>query len=179
MTQQMPPQCLRLLQLQRCVIASRQAESADLAPRQIENLLRSGRWQRLHYGVYASFTGRPPREAVLWAAPLRAGPQAILSHQTAGGLYGIVDDKSGLIHVTIPHPQHLRPVAGLVIHRSSRILQVRDDGWRPPRTVIEETVFDLAEAATTFDDVVALLARSCQRHLTAPWCGPPCRLACS
>jgi hypothetical protein len=168
MTQHLPPQCLRLLKLQCGVIASRQAESAGLSPRRMEVLVRARRWQRVHYGVYAAFTGRLPREAVLWAAVLRAGQQAILSHQTAGGLYGLVDDRSKLIHVTVPHSRHLRQVAGLVIHRSSRLLQTRDDGWRPPRTIIEETVLDLAESATSFDDVVSLLARSCQRRLTAP-----------
>jgi hypothetical protein len=35
--------------------------------------------------------------------------------------------------------------------------------------MIEETVFDLAESASSLDDVVALLARSCQRRLTTPF----------
>jgi hypothetical protein len=151
------------------VIAAWQVESIGLCRRQVENLLRTGRWRRLRYGVYASFTGEAPRDAVLWAAVLRAGPQAILSHETAAGLYGILDDRSRLIHVTVPHPQHLRPISGLVIHRSSRIGQVRDDGFRPPRTVIEETIFDLAEVATSFDDVVSLMTRACQQSRTMPY----------
>jgi hypothetical protein len=169
MTLRLPPQCLLLLSFQSGVIASWQAEAAGLGPRQIENLVRYGRWQRLHLGVYAAFTGKPPREAVLWAAVLRAGPQAALSHETAAGLYGILGDRSRLIHVTVPHPQHVQPVTGLVIHRSSRLLQTRDAGFCPPRTMIEDTVFDLAQSATSFDDVIALLARSCQQALTTPF----------
>jgi hypothetical protein len=169
MTYQLPPPCQRLLKRQSGVIAAWQTESAGPDRRQLENLLRSGRWQRLQRGVYASFSGEPPRNAVLWAAVLRAGPEAILSHETAAGLYGIFDDRSRLIHLTVPHPQHMRPIAGLVIHRSSRIAQTRDDGFRPPRTSVEETVFDLAESAKTFDDVVSLLARACQRSLTMPY----------
>ena len=169
MTHQLPPQCLRLLRRQSGVIASWQATYAGLGRRQVENLVRSGRWRRLQLGVYAAFTGKPPRDALLWAAVLRAGPQAILSHETAAGLYGILEDRSRLIHVTVPHPQHLRPIAGLVIHRSSRILQTRHPGYAPPRTLIEETVFDLAQSAFSFDDVVSMLARSCQRHLTTPY----------
>ena len=169
MTQHLPPPCLRLLRLQSGVIASYQAESAGLRRRQIENLVRSGRWRRLHLGVYAAFTGKPPRDAVLWAAVLRTGPQSILSHQTAAGLYGLVRDSGRLIHVSVPQPQHTRPIAGLVIHRSSRILQARDPGWLPPRTMIEETVLDLAQEAASFDDVISLLAQSCQRRLTAPF----------
>ena len=45
--------------------------------------MRSGRWQRLQRGVYATFSGEPTRQTALWAALLRAGPGAVLSHQTA------------------------------------------------------------------------------------------------
>jgi hypothetical protein len=46
------------------------------------------RWRRLHPGVYAAFSGQPGRDPVLWAAVLRAGPRAILSHETAAELHG-------------------------------------------------------------------------------------------
>ena len=168
MTQQLPPQCLRLLRRQRGVIASWQAEPADLEPRRMEVLVRHGRWQRLYYGVYASFTGEPPRDAVLWAAVLRAGPLAILSHETAAEVDGLLDKRSKLLHVTIPASQRVRPIAGFAIHRSERILEARDPCLLPPRTMIEETVIDLIQDATSLDDVVSLLARACQRRLTFP-----------
>jgi hypothetical protein len=167
--QKLPDQCLRLLKRQHGVIASWQVRQAGLTSYRIAGLLRSGRWQRIGYGVYAAFTGLLPRDAVLWAAVLRTGPQSVLSHETAGGLYGIAYDSNKKVHVTVPHPQHVRPVPGLVIHRSSRFLQVADPGFRPPRTQIEETVFDLVETAQTFDDVVALIARSCQHRATTPF----------
>lgn len=169
MPQQLPDECIRLLKRQRGVIARWQATSVGLAPERIDGLLRTGRWQPVGYGVYATFTGRLTRDAILWAAVLRTGPQSVLSHQTAGGLYGIVDDGGQVIHVTVPHEQHRQPVPGLVIHRSWRFLRVADPGFRPPRTQIEETVLDLADGAASFDDVVALLARSCQRRMTTPY----------
>ena len=52
--------------------------------------LDSGRWRRLHSGVYAAFTGPPDRAPVLWAAVLGAGPRAVLSHQTAAELHGLL-----------------------------------------------------------------------------------------
>jgi len=168
MTYRLPPECLRLLRLQCGVIASWQAEPAGLGPRRAEALAHAGRWRRLHYGVYAAFTGEPPRHAILWAAVLRAGPQAILSHETAAELDGLLDQRSRLLHVTIPHAQRLRPIAGFAIHRSMRILEARDPVLRPPRTTIEETLLDLAHEATTFDDVISLLARACQRRITYP-----------
>ena len=168
MAQQLPPPCQRLLRRQSGVIAAWQTGSAELGPRRMEALVHDGRWQRLQRGVYASFTGEPPRKAVLWAAVLRAGPQSILSHETAAELDGLLDKPSKLLHVTIPQTQRLQPIAGFVIHRSTRILEARDPSRRPPRTIIEETVLDLAAETTSFDDVISLLARACQRRLTFP-----------
>jgi hypothetical protein len=169
MTQQLPDDCIRLLRGQRGVIASWQAEPAVLTPQRAKALVRAGRWQRLRYGVYASFTGEPTRQAALWAAVLRAGPQSVLSHETAAELDGLVEKTSKLMHVTIPESRRVRPIAGFAIHRSGRIFEARHPGLLPPRTMIEETVLDLVEEAASFDDVVSLLVRACQRRLTFPW----------
>jgi hypothetical protein len=134
----LPDRSQRLLRFQRGVIATWQADRADISPRQMENLVR-------------------------------AGPQAILSHETAAELHGLLDKADKRIHVCVPQPQHMQPVPGLVIHRSSRIREARDPGRMPPRTMIDETVLDLVQAAATFDDVIALLARACQRRLTTPF----------
>jgi hypothetical protein len=167
-TSQLPRPCLRLLSRQCGVIASWQAEAASVSCRQMLNLVRSERWQRLHFGVYAAFTGEPTREAVLWGAVLRAGPRAILSHETAAELDGLLDRRSKAIHVTVPETQHRSPVAGIVNHRSMRELAVRRHGPLPLQTAVEETLLDLGEVAASFDDVVSLLARACQRRLTTP-----------
>jgi hypothetical protein len=166
---QLPDRCQRLLKLQHGVVASWQAGQAGITPSRMRSLVRCGRWQPLHLGVYAAFSGKPPRDAILWSAVLRAGPQAILSHETAGELHGILDKRDNRIHVTVPQPQHMHPVPGLVIHRSYRILQARDPMLHPPCTMIDETVLDLAQVAASFDDVVALVARACQQRLTTPF----------
>jgi len=166
---ELPDRCQRLLRLQRGMIATWQADYAGFSAEAMKNLARTGRWHRLDRGVYAAFTGEPPRGAVLWAAVLRAGPRSVLSHETAAETYGLINKPSKLMHVTIPQTHRVEPVRGLVIHRSARDLeQIRDPGLLPPRTMIEETVLDLAQAAADFDDVVALLARACQRRLTFP-----------
>jgi hypothetical protein len=169
MAHELPDRCQLLLRQQRGVLASWQAQSAGLSPHRPEALVHAGRWQRLHYGVYASFTGEPTRPAALWAAVLRAGPQSVLSHQTAAELDGLMDKASRLWHVSVPESRRVRPIAGFVIHRSGRILEARHPGLLPPRTMIEETVLDLTQDAASFDDVVSLLARACQRRLTFPW----------
>jgi hypothetical protein len=151
------------------VITSRQAQAAGVSVRQVENLLRYGRWQRLHQGVYAAFTGEPPRAALLWAAVLWAGQQAILSHETAAELDGLIDKPSKLIHVTVRQAQHRRPTAGIVVHRSSRSIGIKQQRGLPPQTMTEETVLDLAQAAASFDDVISLIARACQHRLATPF----------
>ncbi len=135
----------------------------------MRDLERGGRWRRLHFGVYAAFTGQPPRPAVLWAAVLRAGPRALLSHETAAELDGLVDKPSRLIHVTVRSAQHRQPISGMVIHRSSRSIAFKQQRPLPPRTATEETLLDLADAAASFDAVVSLVARACQRRLTTPF----------
>jgi len=169
MAHELPRPCLRLLSAQCGVIASWQAEAAGISGRHMRNLELSGRWQRLHFGVYAAFTGQPPRSAGLWAAVLRAGPRAILSHETAAELDGLSDKPSKVIHVTVRSEQHRQPVAGVVIHRSSRSIAFKQHRPLPPRTATEETVLDLADATASFDTVVWLVARACRGGLTTPF----------
>ncbi len=168
MRQELPEACLRLLALQSGVIARWQAPTVGLGISTIEGRLRSGRWRPLFLGVYATFTGDLPRVASLWAAVLRAGPRAILSHETAAELDGLVDKPAAPIHVSIPSRQLVRHGRGVVIHRSGRIEEARHPGLTPPRTMIEETVLDLTQAAATFDDAFSWASRACQRGLTTP-----------
>src|ERR1700733_11363017 len=145
MAHELPRPCLRLLSAQCGVIASWQAEAAGISGRHMRNLELSGRWRRLHFGVYAAFTGHPPRSAVLWAAVLRAGPRTILSHETAAELDGLVDKPSKLIHLTVPYSQRRESAPGMLIHRSSRSIAFKQQRPLPPRTATEETVLDLAQ----------------------------------
>ena len=117
-----------------------------------------GRWQRIHPGVYATFTGVIERETRLWAAVLAAGPGALLSHETAAEINRLTDRQSPFIHVTIPASRRARAPEGVRIHLSSHLSL----GWRfargvPPHTFAEETVIDLVHAATDLNDVIALV----------------------
>ncbi len=150
------------------VLSRAQALESGMSPGAVEWRLRGGHWRRLQRGVYATFTGQPDREATLWAALGRAGPQAVLSHWTAAELSKLTSTPSALIHVTVPRHQHVRPIAGVRIHRSSRVEQARHPTVTPPRTRIEETTLDLAEISKNLDDALAWLARACGARLTTP-----------
>ena len=150
------------------VVSRQQALACGLSLKVIESRLRSGRWQRLHPGVFATFTGRPQRLSQLWAAVLKAGRGATLSHETAAELAGLVDAAAGPtpIHVTVPVRRQPRPVPGTVIHQSSRVDIARHPTRLPPQTRIEETVVDLTQSARTIDQAVDWIARAVSARLT-------------
>ncbi len=149
-------------------IARHQGAGAGIAQHTMRNRVRSGRWQRLQRGVYAAFSGEPTREAVLWAALLRAGPGAVLSHQTAAERHGLIDEPSPVITITVPasrYPARVK-IPGIVIHRSDAILRTRHPAMLPPCTRVEDTILDLIQAATSFDDVYMWICRAIGRRRT-------------
>jgi hypothetical protein len=130
--------------------------------------LQAGEWRQVHRGVYATFTGMLSREARLWAAVLYAGDGALLSHESAGELQGLVDKPAGVIHVTVPARRRVTPVPGLVIYTSD--LPERREEYPPgeiPMTLVADTVIDLVEACTGVDDVYGWVARAFGRHQVA------------
>jgi hypothetical protein len=155
-----------LAQAQDGVLTRAQALRGGMTSTMIRFQLDRGRWQRLQTGVYAVFSGVPGRRAVLWGAVLRAGSGAVLSYQTAAELSGLADRPSTLIHVTVPSRRYVERIPGMVVHRSSRAELARHPVLEPPRTRLEETVLDLAEAAATLDDACGWITRALGRRLT-------------
>jgi hypothetical protein len=167
-TQELPDQLRELLAGQQGVLARWQASALGLGLEAVDARVRCGRWQRLGLGVYAAFTGPVSRDAQMWAAVLRAGPQAALSHQTAAELDGFAAGPSRLIHVTVPLAQHMVEVPGVRVHRSSRLDLAKHPARTPPRTRVEETALDIAQQARTFDDAFGWISRPCNARLTTP-----------
>jgi len=160
-----PAAAAEIARWQAGAISRRQLLEAGLSSQLIKRRLERGRWQQLHWGVYAVFSGPPPREAWLWAAILRAGNGAVLSHQTAAELHGLIDSPAEAIHVTVPSTRRVI-TPGLVVRMSGRIEAARQPSRYPPRTSVEETVLDLAEASRTLDDACGWITRACGRRLT-------------
>jgi hypothetical protein len=166
-----PLKWAHLVEFQSRVAARRQALAAGVPEDVIEWRVQSGRWLRLQRGVYATFTGKPSREARLWAALLRAGPGAVLSHETAAELHGLTSTPSTKIHITVPHrhnPVRTRKIPGVIIHRARRIAADPQPPWQLRRTRVADTVLDLVGAAKTFDDAYGWICRGVGRQLTGP-----------
>jgi hypothetical protein len=169
MSSEISRECLRLIDHQDGVLAIGQALDAGLTVEWIRNQVRYGRWQVMHRGVYATFTGPASRRAELWGALLRAGPDAALSHQTAAELYGMTDGGSRPIHLTVPfdkNPDRCGRIPGVVIHRSRSLTRTRHPAFTPPRTRVEATVLDLIECARDFDHAYEWICRAIGRRLT-------------
>lgn len=146
-------------------ISRQQLLDAGLSAQMIKRRVERGRWQQLYWGVYAVFTGPPPRQTWLWAAVLRAGPGAVLSHLTAAELHGLLDAPAEAVFVTVPSTRRIR-TPGIVVRISGRVAEARQPGRVPPRTTVEETVVDLVQLAYTFDDACGWITRACGRRLT-------------
>jgi hypothetical protein len=131
--------------------------------------VRAADWQRIQRGVYATFSGEVTRESRLWAALLRAGPEAVLSHQTAAELYGLLKQPSSMIYLTVPattNPAKCGKIPGVVVYRSRLIEATRHPVLLPPRTRIEHTVLDLMADMDDPADRYDLICRAIGSQLT-------------
>lgn len=160
-----PVTAASIAQSQSGAVSRQQLLDSGLESQTIFRWLESGRWQQLHRGVYAVFTGPVPRETTLWAVLLRAGPGAVLSHLTAAELHGLIDHPGESIYVTVPSTRRIT-MRGVVVRTSRRITEATQPGREPPRTNVEETVFDLIELAGTSDDACGWITRAVSRRLT-------------
>lgn len=164
-----PAARLRAIAEAQCgIVSCPQLLAAGLTRGIVISRVKRGSWRRMHPGVYATFSGEPSREAILWAAVLYAGPGAMLSHQTAADLWKLADAPSSLIHVTVPGNRRVRRQPGLVVvvHLSGRASAAVHPSRNPPRTRLEETVVDLWESAQTLDNAVGWVTSAIGRRLT-------------
>jgi very-short-patch-repair endonuclease len=169
MKQQLPQQAGRLARRQAGVITRAQAMAAGLTRHAVYARLASGRWQRLHAGVYAAYSGPVARESRLWAAVLGARPGAVLCHQTAAELHGLLEPrKGGAIHVMARRGSIVAPMSGVVVTYSGRVDAARHPTLEPPRTRLDETVLDLAEMERTATGATAWILDACASRRTTP-----------
>jgi hypothetical protein len=157
-----------LIQRQCGVLSRQQVIACGLTPQYIRTQVSAQRWQRLFRASYATFSGPPPRESVLWAAVLCAGPGAVLSHESAAEAGGLIDEPSDPVHVTLPVARRVISLPDVMIHNSVRIESARHPIRLPPQTRIEETVVDLTQTAYSLEQALSWITRACGRRLTRP-----------
>jgi hypothetical protein len=118
-----------------------------------------GRIQRLHPAVYTLGHTAIGIRGRLIAALLYAGPEAALSHQTAGWLWKLTPTQPNRVHVTTPRDR--KSLETVAVHRAS-VQTLRHDGY--PVTTVERTLLDLA-ATLPKDHLRRALAEADFLHL--------------
>jgi very-short-patch-repair endonuclease len=116
--------------------------------------LRRGRLYQVYAGVYAVVPRQLlSRQGLLMAAVL-AGPEALLSHQSAASLWGIRGYSGGVIHVTVPRKS--TSTKRIRRHLSAVPEDERAVEEGIPVTSVHRTIFDLASYVSV-DEVVAMI----------------------
>ena len=124
------------------VVSVPQLRAAGLSKSTVHRWVTGGRLHRLHVGVYAVGHASVTIYGRYMAAVLACGPDAMLSHRSAGSIRDLRTSR-GRIEVT--SPRQLGPRPGVLIHRS-RTLCEEDCGELHgiPVTTVARTLLDLA-----------------------------------
>ena len=124
----------------------------------VEKAVAGGRLHRLHHGVYAVGHTNLSLQGRCLAAVLASGPNALLSHYSAGWLLGLISTRPVPVHVTTPLPRKRR--GAIRIHHSRTLIDAdRALEQGIPVTAVARTALDLA-AVLRFRNLRRLIRRS-------------------
>lgn len=155
-----------LVARQHYVVSRARLLELGLSPAAIKHGVATGWLHPLFRGVYA--VGRPEVTRHGWwmAAVLSCGPYAMLSHESAAALWGILTVRSKPIHVSVPAPVN-RGRPGLVVHR--RALTAADVTHRHkiPVTSPVCTLIDITPGRSR-DELEGVINEADKRGLTNP-----------
>lgn len=127
----------------------------------------AGRWQPMHAGVYATFTGAVSPAAWLWAALLASGPGAVAGPRSTLWLTGLLD-LPPVFDVDIPARRQVRRREPFRVRRRRDLEAVTQPAGWPPRLRIEEAVLDMADTQARPAGVVDVVLRAVQGRVTTP-----------
>jgi hypothetical protein len=153
-----------LASTQHGLVTHPQLVELGLAIRAIGYRIQTGRLIRLYRGVYAVGHRPVSSHSGALAAVLACGPGAVLSHGSAGTLWGVHSHWRTPLEVTAPS---LHRQAGLLVHRSKTITP-RDVTvhFGVPVTTPARTLLDLA---ARLDDAALTRAFNDLRHARYLW----------
>ncbi|MCE0486028.1 type IV toxin-antitoxin system AbiEi family antitoxin domain-containing protein [Ornithinimicrobium sediminis] len=156
-----------LARRQHGVISRAQALECGLTDSAILHRVTTGRWQRLHRGVYLTHSGDISWHARACAAVLRSGRDAVLALGAAAYLWGLQERPPSVIPVAVPVDRAVVRAVGTRVRRRRHLDTATLRGL--PVTSAAQTVVDLAgEPGCRADHAVALVARVVQlRRCTA------------
>jgi very-short-patch-repair endonuclease/predicted transcriptional regulator of viral defense system len=160
--------CLEMAEPQHGLLTAFQAACAGLSKYQIRRRCQSGRWRRVHHGVYA-INGAPHTwHQSLMAACLWGGPDALASHRAAARLWGLDGVEQQVVEISVPRKLKSDSV---IVHRLSKPHAGVTRRDHIPVTDVTTTLFDLAAVLPSFDMEAALdsAVRMRMTHLNHLW----------
>ncbi len=135
-----------LAEAQHGVVGRHQLLAAGIGRRAIGARLERSALHQVHRGVYAVGYSILSMKARWMAATLACGSGTVLSHRSAGELWGVVPRSSRAIEVT--RPTHVRRRARILAHQSSLPDDERTLVQGIPVTTVPRTILDLATVAS-------------------------------
>jgi predicted transcriptional regulator of viral defense system len=145
------------------VVSRAQLIDCGVSGSAIARWVATSRLHRVHPRVYAVGHSALSLDGRLVAALLYAGPQALLSHTTAGWVWSLIDAAPKRIHVTVPGRRRSLPAVRLHHSRHAETAHHRD----LPVTTVARTLLDLA-AVLPAGQLRRALAEADYRRLLEP-----------
>ncbi|MEA2386965.1 MAG: hypothetical protein QOJ22_1139 [Thermoleophilaceae bacterium] len=136
-----PTSAQSLVRRQHWVIARRQLLALGFTPEWIRHAIASKRLYPIYRGVYAVGRRHLTQEGYFIAAVLACGESAVLSHESAAMLWGILPVRRRAIEISVPAGSHPRR-PGISVHRR-RNVEVRHRKGIPVTSPIQ-TLIDTA-----------------------------------
>jgi very-short-patch-repair endonuclease len=99
------------------LVTYEQAINLGMSPKAVQHRLDTGRWSRVHRGVYRIQGYPSTQHQALAAACLLGGPGSAVSHRAAAPFHGVRLPGDVPIEVSVPRSRAPR-TAGIVAHRS-------------------------------------------------------------
>ncbi len=141
-----------------------QAAEAGYSRQLVAHHATAGNFARVRQGVYrlARYPGSARED--LYIAWLQAGPDAVVSHDSALDLYGLSDILPSEIHLTLPRTSSRRRT-GIRMHTSplSSIDVTSRDGL--PVTTVARTIADVIRAGTSTEHVAQAIDEALERGM--------------
>lgn len=161
----------RLLRDQDGVVSRRQVLASGLSPTDVQRALRRGQLVKRLPGVYVDHNGPLTLQQRRQVAVLHAWPAALCLesalHAAEGA--GRRGRPEPVIHVAVDRQRHLVPVPGVALHRTTDFAERVLWNTSPPRMGYDDSVLDVAAAASDDLAAVACLADAVgSRRTTAP-----------
>jgi hypothetical protein len=162
----------RLADAQQGLLTRRQCLHAGMSRDALAWRVTSGRWLRVHEGVFQTRPGRRDWEATATAALLYAvsgapAADAALRGPSAAYAWGLVPSPPPVVHLVVPQRRSVTARPGLQVRRSMRWEDLVDERAFPWRTTVRATILDIATDGTPLD-ALSIVAKAVQKEVVTP-----------